>query len=245
MFERSLVISQENHVSASQRWTALASITVQVALAAVLIALPLLHPESIAFRSDAPKPLLPNIKIPKVKQVTVERSAGNIASNALSVPSLSNPFTAPAQIPSRINKDGGPPMQNFTGMGNPNGVPDLLVGVGDAAARVVTVVPARSPGKPLHVSSGVSAGMLMRPIRPMYPAIAKAAHVEGTVVVEAVISKAGLIESLHVVSESRNAAARGDGCDSGGAVSALQTEWRADRGADDDHGEFQDAVVSW
>ena len=42
--------------------------------------------------------------------------------------------------------------------------------------------------------------MLLAPIRPVYPAIAKAARVQGTVVLEAVISKAGRIESLHVVS---------------------------------------------
>jgi protein TonB len=42
--------------------------------------------------------------------------------------------------------------------------------------------------------------MLMAPIRPVYPMIAKAAHVEGAVVVEAVISREGRIESLRVVS---------------------------------------------
>jgi periplasmic protein TonB len=42
--------------------------------------------------------------------------------------------------------------------------------------------------------------MLLTPIRPVYPAIAKAAHVEGRVVIEATISQTGAIESLHVVS---------------------------------------------
>jgi protein TonB len=42
--------------------------------------------------------------------------------------------------------------------------------------------------------------MLLVPIRPVYPVIARAAHVEGAVVVEAIISRAGTIESLHVVS---------------------------------------------
>jgi protein TonB len=41
--------------------------------------------------------------------------------------------------------------------------------------------------------------MLLAPIRPVYPAIAKAAGVQGTVVVEAVISRQGTIESLRVV----------------------------------------------
>jgi len=46
----------------------------------------------------------------------------------------------------------------------------------------------------------VSQGLLLAPIHPVYPSIARAAHVEGTVVVEAVISRNGNIESLHVLS---------------------------------------------
>ncbi len=42
--------------------------------------------------------------------------------------------------------------------------------------------------------------MLLAPIRPVYPPIAKVTHTQGTVVVEAIISKAGRIESLNVVS---------------------------------------------
>lgn len=42
--------------------------------------------------------------------------------------------------------------------------------------------------------------MLIAPIRPIYPEIARAAHVEGTVVVEATISRAGTIKSLNVIS---------------------------------------------
>jgi protein TonB len=42
--------------------------------------------------------------------------------------------------------------------------------------------------------------MLLAPIQPVYPAIAKVTRTEGTVVMEAVISKAGRIESLHAVS---------------------------------------------
>jgi protein TonB len=43
-------------------------------------------------------------------------------------------------------------------------------------------------------------GRLLTPIHPVYPAIARAVHVEGAVVVEAVISRSGTIESLRVVS---------------------------------------------
>ena len=77
------------------------------------------------------------------------------------------------------------------------GLPDGLGGVREGHGPVVSVRPA--PGL-LHVSTGVSQGMLLAPIRPVYPVIAKAAGVQGTVVVEAVISRTGTIESLHVVS---------------------------------------------
>jgi protein TonB len=62
------------------------------------------------------------------------------------------------------------------------------------------MVVATKPDKPLRISNGVSAGLLLAPIHPVYPAIAKTARVEGTVVVEAIISKGGTIESLHAVS---------------------------------------------
>ncbi len=50
------------------------------------------------------------------------------------------------------------------------------------------------------VSTGVSAGLLLSPIRPIYPPIAKASHTEGTVTVHAIISKTGTIESASAVS---------------------------------------------
>jgi protein TonB len=42
--------------------------------------------------------------------------------------------------------------------------------------------------------------MLLAPIRPVYPTIARAAGVSGQVVVSAVISNTGTIESLQVIS---------------------------------------------
>jgi protein TonB len=42
--------------------------------------------------------------------------------------------------------------------------------------------------------------MLIAPIRPLYPPIARSAGVSGRVIVEAIISKTGGIDSLHVVS---------------------------------------------
>jgi protein TonB len=52
----------------------------------------------------------------------------------------------------------------------------------------------------VRVPSVVEAGLLIRKVLPHYPAIGVAAHVEGTVVLEATISKSGTIENLRVAS---------------------------------------------
>jgi len=64
---------------------------------------------------------------------------------------------------------------------------------------IVTVAKPKDTA-PTRVSGGVSLGLLLTPIQPVYPPIARAVGVQGTVVLEAVISKAGRIESVHVVS---------------------------------------------
>ena len=52
----------------------------------------------------------------------------------------------------------------------------------------------------LQVPAGVIAGNLISKVDPVYPAVAKAAHVQGTVVLHATISKTGTVEELEVVS---------------------------------------------
>ena len=54
--------------------------------------------------------------------------------------------------------------------------------------------------KKVNISAGVAVGMLLQKTQPVYPPIAKAARVSGTVVLQATISKTGTIENLRVVS---------------------------------------------
>lgn len=51
---------------------------------------------------------------------------------------------------------------------------------------------------PVRLPSTIVSGLLIRKTVPVYPPIAKAAHVEGTVVLQATISAAGTIENLRV-----------------------------------------------
>jgi TonB family protein len=50
------------------------------------------------------------------------------------------------------------------------------------------------------IPAAVAVGLLLQKTQPIYPPIAKAARVSGTVVLEATISKAGTVEELRVIS---------------------------------------------
>jgi TonB family protein len=57
-----------------------------------------------------------------------------------------------------------------------------------------------SSGDAVTVSSGIVAGLLYRAVAPVYPPLARAARVQGVVVLHAILSKAGTIEDLQVIS---------------------------------------------
>ena len=198
MFEQSLVASRVGAVSAEKRWTVTASIGLQVMVASVVIVLPLLHPEVLPFHVEAPKVLMPVMPRPPVPVVQAQRvaSASSVALSAVA-PSELRAAMLPSLLPSLHASIGEPPMMGPVGdvMGRSDGLP---FGVGLGTGPAVSVRPANAG--PVHISTGVSAGMLLAPIRPVYPAIARAAGVSGTVVVEAIISRGGTIESLHVMS---------------------------------------------
>jgi protein TonB len=78
--------------------------------------------------------------------------------------------------------------------GSATGVTDSLFG-GSNKPKVQAAAP-----KKVNISAGVAVGMLLQKTTPVYPPIAKAARVSGTVVLQATISKTGLIENLRVIS---------------------------------------------
>jgi TonB family protein len=53
---------------------------------------------------------------------------------------------------------------------------------------------------PVHISEEVASGLLINKVSPAYPALARQTKVQGTVVLDANISKEGTVESLKVVS---------------------------------------------
>lgn len=199
MFEESLVESRVAEVSPSKRWTTVASIGLQFAVAGFVIALPLLHPEALPFSIEAPRMLLPLLPKPPAPPLRVHQVTEAAASFAAATPS--QPAIISMPLPGReVAAAEEPALLSPGSMGMRDGLPTGL-GAGEGGPHPsVSVGSGGLPHKTINVSKGVSQGLLIAPIRPVYPAIARAAHIEGTVVVEAVISRSGTIESLHVLS---------------------------------------------
>jgi protein TonB len=116
---------------------------------------------------------------------------------------MSEQLTAPARIPQEIKmapaKD-SPPSAGFgvAGMESLNGSGSGAAGnVFNSQAKAKVKV---EPPKIVNVSAGVAVGMLIQKSTPVYPPIAKSARVSGTVVLQAIISKTGTIDDLHVIS---------------------------------------------
>jgi protein TonB len=115
---------------------------------------------------------------------------------------MNNQLTAPTRIPHDIKmvteREAPPSTFGVEGMeglgGSSSGVMGSIFG-GQSGPKVQV-----APPKKVNISGGVAAGMLLQKTIPVYPPIAKAARVSGTVVLQATISKTGTIENLRVIS---------------------------------------------
>jgi protein TonB len=202
MFEESLIESVPSMQTRS-RWPALASIGVQGLLVAVLLIVPILRPEVLQLTPPRlivlPTPVLRPVPPPPQREVV------RVSEAAVSLSPLQQPQRLPAR--SSLQTDASPvdaPTLPFGTPGPPSAAPiSAVVAVGPAGTGSAVGGPASAVAtvrEPLLISTGVMAGRLLAPIQPVYPAIARVARMEGSVVVQAVISKTGRIESAHVVS---------------------------------------------
>jgi protein TonB len=199
MFESSLVESSGQLTSKSSRYMWVTG-AFNAAVAGVMILIPLLYPEALP-RTAMTAMLLappPPPAAPPPQPVAVTRTVRTAA--------VMDPFTAPTKVPTKIDMthDDPPPPpagDGFVSMSGPGtSGPGVMMGLGLGAAPVVVKPEPPKVVRPLNISSGVIAGNKLSGSTPVYPPIAKAAHVSGAVVLHAIISKTGTIQSLSVVS---------------------------------------------
>jgi protein TonB len=161
-----------------------------------LILIPLIYPEALprqalAFLLSAPAP--PPVPPPAPKQPPrAFHGAAEMQGRTLLAPPRIPPGIFVGAVPEQA------PGGSLFSMDQGSGMPDA--GMGVFPGRHVASVAGAEPKGPVRISSGVMEGSLLAKFLPVYPAIAKAAGVHGTVVLQATISKNGTIENLRVMS---------------------------------------------
>jgi len=200
MFEDSLVESS-GRLKTKRGWTTFVSFAMQMLLLGVLVLIPLIYTEALPKAQmmtfiAAPPPPPPPPPPPAVAPVKVVHVETEIVNNQL---------RAPTKIPKKVEmvkEDEAPPQMAGVVGGVAGGVPGGAMGgvLGGIVGSSLPPPKVAAPQKPLRVSSGVVAGNKISGPNPVYPAIAKTARIQGKVVLQATISKAGTIEGLHAVS---------------------------------------------
>ena len=209
MFEQSLIDSAKQQQVGRRRAMMAASLGVQALVVAAFIAVPLMWPAVLPVVVAAPRVAMVMLPKPKIKLEQPKPLQTHTApTSALRTPTYTAPTTVATvrgggiishgAAPSNTSDD-APSLATGNGMGSPFSAGSGIGNLGSTGVSVVQAAPAK-PAGPLRISSGVLAGLLLQPIRPAYPAIAKAAGVQGTVILSAIIDKNGRITGLQVVS---------------------------------------------
>lgn len=141
----------------------------------------------------------PNPK-PAASQPAVQTAAteqDTQAPAAVSPDAMAAQLVAPTRIAGQIKKTAAPADEPppaapaAVALGENNSVPGSIFGAGPKAKVMPHVVP---------ISAGVAAGMIVHKTAPVYPKFAQDAHITGTVVLKATITKQGSIEGIQVLS---------------------------------------------
>lgn len=192
MFEDSLMESAHRIKARSKYWSIVA-LFLNSGILIALIVWPLLHPEALPKQMMAALMVAPPAPTPPPAMPKVRIKSAMVSTELL----------APSRIP-KVNKlvqesAAPPPMEGVVedlSSSTPGSISSVI---GSTGTGPVIVAPA-APPKKVSVSFGVMAGNLLEKTVPQYPAIAKATRTQGTVVLQATISKAGLIENIRVIS---------------------------------------------
>jgi protein TonB len=195
MFEDSTFESSHRIRTRSRGWM-LAAFAFNGSILLALVLIPLIYPEAlprqmIAILLEAPPPPPAPQPSPAAKPTHAFHGTREFQDLRL---------TAPSQIPptiKMIDKPEAAPGGDLASLGQEQGIPG-----GAEVFRKPTVIPtpAAAALHAVHLSSGVVTGLLLQKTTPVYPPIAVAARVEGTVVLQATISKLGIIANLRVAS---------------------------------------------
>lgn len=207
LFADSLVESS-GRIKTRTGWTVMLSFVVQVLGLGVLILLPMIFIQDLprqqlmSFLVAPPPPPPPPAPAAAEQIRSIVKAESDIMDGRLRTPTK-----IPEKVKMISESEAPPPLTGSGGVvgGVPGGIPGgtlggVLGGIIGSTSRVPDGVKAPLPTTRVRVSQGVSRGLLVSRVEPLYPPMAKMARVQGQVVLHAIISREGAIENLRVVS---------------------------------------------
>lgn len=195
MFEDSTFESTGSIHTRSRNWMA-ATFMLNATILTAMVLLPLFCPQSLPQMALKMMVALPPLLESAPRSVKLPEHAVMIRSEAIAAS-----FLAPRTIPRTTYYAAQPEvLAPFNAATSDLGGNGTAANDGLFAKGSHPVVVKQEHQGAVRVSSMVVEGLLLRKTLPAYPPIAKAAGVEGTVVLAATISRAGEIENLRVIS---------------------------------------------
>jgi protein TonB len=185
-------------------WTTLTSFGLQVVILGVLLTVPLLRTvgmsESRVLQPPvswgAPPPPLRPIAREHVRTLNQSNLADNVVLEPPSVPKHIR-IMEESEAPPQVSYSNLPGVDGGSGSGSRDGVWKTF---NDTLSRVTPTVARAVSRRPTFRTSSILQGSLIRRVEPAYPPLARATRIQGRVVLAAIISKAGTIEHLQVLS---------------------------------------------
>jgi protein TonB len=205
MFEQTFIESKKT-IKTNRGPTTLISFILQGVVIAVIVILPLMFTQALPTREittllTAPPPPPPPPPPPAASAPVKTAPVAHVNPTA----ELRTPTSIPKTVKMvQDEPQAAPPSATMAGV--PGGVPGGVAGgsVGGVIGGVISSAPVAMPDKPapqrVRVSQGVTSGLLVHKVTPQYPALAKQARIQGSVVLHAVIGKDGKVQNLQVVS---------------------------------------------
>ena len=172
-------------------------------LIAILILIPLLYTEALPKQQlmtflVAPPPPPPPPPPPAAVPVKVVK--------VIQTDIINGQLRTPTKIPKKVEmikeEEAPPPVMASAGVvgGVPGGVPGGQMGGVIGGIISSTPMPKVAAPQRVRVSQGVTSGLLVHRVQPNYPPLARQARIQGSVVLQAEISKDGAIENLRLMS---------------------------------------------
>jgi protein TonB len=200
MFEDSLL---EAHIKSRRKTATTISFVVQAIAVAVLVLIPLMFTQALPTRAlvttlVAPPPPPPPPPPAGSAPAVVHHEQVPVTSE------LTTPLKVPQKV-AMVREEDSPANAAAPSMGGVvGGVPGGVAGgtIGGVVGGVLNSIgpPKLAAPDRVRVSSGVTQGLLLHKVTPQYPAAARTAGVQGTVVLAAVIGKDGKVQDVRVVS---------------------------------------------